>query len=108
MGASKSTLSSQRRLPKYGEEKERHEYVKNKNADDDSDYDDELDSRIDSKDDIDDELVKKASLHGDGKEYYDDINNEDKDYDTKNLLPKGKVFAEDDSVAQIDNSALDI
>ena len=42
------------------------------------------------------------------KEFYDDMNNEDKDNDTKNLLPKGKVFAEDDSVAQIDNSALDI
>ena len=52
--------------------------------------------------------MKKASLHGDGKEFYDDMNNEEKDNDTKNLLPKGKVFAEDDSVAQIDNSGLDI
>lgn len=49
-------------------------------------------------------------MHGDGKEYYDDINNEDKnENDTKFLLPKGgKVFAEDDSVAQIDNSGMEI
>jgi hypothetical protein len=53
------------------------------NKEDDSDYDDELDSKIDSKEDLDEELVKKASLHGDGKEYYDDINNEDKNNDTK-------------------------
>ena len=91
-------MSSQRRLPRYGEDKERHEYIKNVNKDQDSDYDDELDSKIDSKDDIDEEMAKKADLHGDGKEYYDDINNEDKN-DTKFLLPKGKVFAEDDSVA---------
>ena len=98
MGASKSTLSSQRRLPGIAEKAERHEYIKNRNNEDDSDYDDELDSRLDSKDDIDEDLVKKGKLHGDGKEYYDDINNEAVN-DTKFLLPKGgKVFAEDDSV----------
>jgi hypothetical protein len=66
-----------------------------------------LDSKIDSKEDLDEELAKKDALHGDGKEYYDDINNEDKGQDTKFLLPKGKVFAEDESVAQIEGSALE-
>ena len=86
----------------------RHLYVKNLNKDEDSDYDDELDSKVDSKEDFDEEAAKKASLHGDGKEYYDDINNEDKnENDTKFLLPN-KVYADDESVVQIDNSALDI
>ena len=108
MGASKSTLSSQRRLPKYNDGTERHEYIKNRNKDGDSDYDDELDSKIDSKEDLDEDLAKKGSLHGDGKAYYDDIN-PDKENDTKQLLPKdNKVFADDNSVAQLDGSGIDI
>ena len=42
--SSASLMGSKRRLPPT--ERERVEYVKNVNADDDSDYDDELDSKI--------------------------------------------------------------
>jgi len=82
MGNSKSTLGSgsHRRLPPTT--RERVEYEKNRNKDDDSDYDDELDSKIEDDAPLDSGRAHRPSLAAkDGKEWQDKFDDRIEDLD---------------------------
>jgi len=108
MGASKSTLNIADDRSNSSFDGVKVPYTKNKNQEDDSDYDDEEDPSHHSMiSEIPGRVDPKSDLHGDGSQFFRDINQDRSDVklitDTQEVGRKKLV--DDDSVIQMDKAS---